>query len=140
MFGRLGSAAVAAVLFFSLGIEGQAMADAAPEGPNGKWIVEEIDGQPASGKAQVTIEIGADGQVAGSGGCNRFRGPAKIADSSITFGPVAATRMMCEPEISDQESKFFRALDAVRGWRFNGSGLILLDASGNSIFRLGASS
>ncbi|MDQ6438331.1 META domain-containing protein [Mesorhizobium sp. LHD-90] len=127
-------AALAAVMLCLTG--GFAMADAPPEGPYGKWSVAEIGGQGVVAKADVTLEIGADGKAFGSGGCNRFRTSVKVADGAISFMPAAATRMMCEPEISGQEMKFFGALDAVRGWKWDGPALILLDADEKIVLRL----
>ncbi|MBA3742975.1 META domain-containing protein [Sporichthya sp.] len=37
----------------------------------------------------------ADGKVSGSDGCNRFNGTATIAGDTITFGPIASTKMAC---------------------------------------------
>lgn len=115
---------------------GPAIADAPPEGPFGKWRVESIDGQPASAKAEVTIDIGTDGRATGSGGCNRFSGTVKVDGAAITFGPAASTRMMCEPEISTQEAKFFQTLEKVKGWAWDGPALTLSDAAGKTLLRL----
>lgn len=115
---------------------GSAMADAPPEGPFGQWRVESIVGQPASAKAAVTIAIGTDGRATGSGGCNRFSGSVKVDGGAITFGPATSTRMMCEPEISQQEAKFFQALEKVKGWAWDGPALTLLDAAGKAVLKL----
>lgn len=125
--------ALAAVMLFLPG--GFAMADAPPAGPYGKWVAEEIAGQGVVAKAEVTLEIGADGQAFGSGGCNRFRTSAKVADASIAFSPAAATRMMCAPDVSDQEMRFFRALEDARGWKTDGAELVLTDAGGSAVVR-----
>ncbi len=118
---------------------GQAMADAPPDGPFGQWRVEAIDGEPASAKAEVTIAIGTDGRATGSGGCNRFTGSVKVEGDAISFGPAAATRMMCEPEISNQEARFFQTLEKIRSWTWDGPRLTLLDGAGKTVLRLGAS-
>jgi heat shock protein HslJ len=111
------------------------------DGPFGKWTVEEISGKPVSPKGKVTMEIGTDGMVFGSGGCNRYRGSAKVADGgSLSFGPAASTQMMCEPEISEQEMRFLRSIEEVRSWRKDGTGLVLLDQAGGTVLRLAAAS
>ncbi len=116
------------------------MADAPPDGPYGKWRVETFAGRAVSSDAKVSIEIGADGVVSGSGGCNRFHGTAKIAEGgALSFGPTAATRMMCEPEVSELEAGFFKSLEGVRGWRRDDAGLVLLDATGDTVLQLAAS-
>lgn len=135
---RLNRRGFTTLLATMLATGGQAMADAPPEGPYGKWQVEEIGGQPASTKAAVTIDIGTDGRVTGSGGCNRFSGSVKIDSGAISFGPAASTKMMCEPEISEQEAKFFQTLEKVKGWKWDGPALTLLDGAGKVVLRLAA--
>ena len=37
----------------------------------------------------------ADGKVTGTTGCNTLNGPAEVGNATITFGPLATTRMAC---------------------------------------------
>ncbi|WP_165816108.1 META domain-containing protein [Kumtagia ephedrae] len=134
------SGMVAALLAVTLTMGAPAMADSPPAGPYGAWAVEEIGGQPVAAGSRVTIDLGADGRATGTGGCNRFSGSAKIDDGAIAFGPMASTKMMCAPDVSDQEAKFFHALEQVRNWTWDGPGLVLLDAAGKTVLRLGAAS
>lgn len=127
------ASALSAALLFILG--GSALADAPPEGPYGEWAAEEIGGRAVAVATNVTIEIGADGQAFGSGGCNRFRTSAKVAEASIAFSPSAATRMMCQPDVSDQEVRFFQALQDARGWKWDGAELVLTDQGGSAVVR-----
>lgn len=50
---------------------------------------------PAGTEGRAHLTFGKDGSVEGSLGCNSFHGRAKVAGSSITFGPLASTRKMC---------------------------------------------
>ncbi|MGW2113944.1 META domain-containing protein [Streptomyces zhihengii] len=50
---------------------------------------------PAGPEKKAELKFTEDGKVGGSLGCNRFSATAKIADGSITFGPVSATRKLC---------------------------------------------
>jgi putative lipoprotein len=101
----------------------------------GKWLVEDIRGGGVIDNLQTVLEIGSDGAVTGTGGCNRMNGAAKIAASAITFGPIASTRMACPPAVMDQESRFFSALDDVRAWRIDTASekLLLLDGEAKPI-------
>jgi len=119
-----------------------ALADEPPkDGPFGQWAVIEIAGKAVSHGATITMDIDAAGAVTGSGGCNRYRGSAKVAaGGALAFGPAAATRMMCEPGISDQEAGFFKALDEVRSWRKENVGLALHDQSGKTVLKLAPAS
>lgn len=54
----------------------------------------------------------ADGQIFGSGGCNRFIGgyETKSAAGAITISTLASTFMACEEPIMTQETRFLTAL------------------------------
>lgn len=54
----------------------------------------------------------------------------------IRFSAVAASRVACLSDAANaQETAFFAALDAGRGWRRNGEQLLLLDGSGAELMR-----
>jgi heat shock protein HslJ len=67
---------------------------------------------------EVDAVFGDDGQVAGSGGCNRYNGPYALDGAALTFGTLAATMKMCvTPEgIGGQETSYFAALARVATW------------------------
>lgn len=108
---------------------------AAAESPAGRWLAEDIRGGGVIDDLQTVLQIGDDGAISGSGGCNRMAGKAVISGESIDFGPIAATKMACAPAAMDQETKFFAALEEVHGWRLDPSGgrLTLLDEGGNAL-------
>jgi len=97
--------------------------------PAGRWLAEDIRGGGVIDRLQTVLEIGPDGAVSGSGGCNRIIGRAAIDGNSISFGRVAATQMACAPAAMNQERKFLDALGDVRSWRVDPMRrkLILLD-------------
>ncbi len=82
-------------------------------------------------EASLVVHSGK-GQVAGSGGCNRFSGSCTVEGSTLTFGNLALTRMACA-EGMDQETAFLAALGKVLAWRISGDRLDLLDAGGGSL-------
>src|SRR5690606_10390813 len=88
------------------------------EMPAGEWIVERIEKTPLPDTVRITMTIAADGTVNGSGGCNRYSGTAKFRTiaSGMAFGPIAATKMACPPEIMEHEQRFFDALGKVTSW------------------------
>jgi heat shock protein HslJ len=79
---------------------------------------------------------GADGAVGGSGGCNRLMGRADISGQTITFGPVATTRMACAGTAMDQQRRLLDALTSTRSCRIAGTILTLHDGSGVELVRL----
>jgi putative lipoprotein len=82
-------------------------------------------------EANLVIRPGK-GQVAGSGGCNRFSGSCTVDGNALAFGNLASTRMACAGGM-DQETAFLAALAKVRSWRISGDRLELLDAGGASL-------
>jgi heat shock protein HslJ len=82
-----------------------------------------------------------DGRVTGSGGCNQLGGayvlePGEaLAQGSLTFSAIAATRMACA-EGMETEAAFLAALPEVRRFELAGIHLDLLDAAGNRLARL----
>lgn len=93
--------------------------DRQPASPAGRWLAEDIRGGGVIDRAQSTLELTADGQVSGSGGCNRFAGRATINGADILFSPMATTRMACPPTVMGQEARFLSALEEARGWRID---------------------
>lgn len=57
---------------------------------------------------EVTIAFDGD-QVSGSDGCNNFSGNYETGSGNkITIGPLASTRMACEPDVMAQADVVFR--------------------------------
>jgi len=106
--------------------------------PKGKWLAESIRNGGVIDNLQSTIEITADGQVTGKGGCNGFGGKATVTGDKISFGPLVATQMACPPAIMDQETKFLGALNDARRWLVDDQRgkLILFDAANKEILLL----
>jgi len=104
--------------------------------PAGSWRVREIGGETIEQAAAPTLDIAADGAVAGQGGCNRYRGSATLGDGTVAFSPLAATRMACPEPAMAIEHRFFEALAAARRFRAQQGGLLLLDGNDLVLMRL----
>ena len=78
-----------------------------------KWSLEEIDGKRVVANSRASLDFPNSTSVAGNASCNRFTGSVEITGSRIKFGPLAATRMMCEGDLSRQESEYLKALAEV---------------------------
>lgn len=78
-----------------------------------KWSLEEIDGKPVIAHSRASLDFPNSTSVAGNGSCNRFTGSVEITGSRMKFGPLAATRMMCDEDSSRQESDYLKALAVV---------------------------
>jgi len=81
---------------------------------------------------EVDAVFGDGGQIAGSGGCNRFSGPYAVEGADLAIGPLAATRKAClAPEgVGEQEAWYFAALARVGTWSFQDDRLQLRSADG----------
>ncbi len=69
-----------------------------------QWTLEEIGGKPVIEHSKATLAFLEAGRVSGNGSCNRFMGPAEMSGDKIKLGPLAGTKMMCDPGASDQET------------------------------------
>jgi copper homeostasis protein (lipoprotein) len=67
-------------------------------------------------------------RVSGAAICNQILGSYRVRGTSLTFGAVATSRMMC-PSGMDVERRFLAALQATRTARGRGGTLDLLDAN-----------
>jgi heat shock protein HslJ len=76
-----------------------------------------------------------DGIAGGSGGCNAYSADYTLDGSSLTFGPVSSTLMLCEGPGGEVETAYFAALPLVTGWFADGSGLTLTTADGQALLR-----
>ena len=73
--------------------------------------------------------------VSGSGGCNTYHGTYEASGTSLTFGPLAATRKMCEQDVSTQEQQYLAALDATASFTIDGDQLSLSDDAGQMLLQ-----
>lgn len=82
-----------------------------------------------------------DGTVSGSAGCNSYTASYEIVGSSITIGPVATTRKICnEPEgVMEQENEFLAALQSAVEYTIDGNRLDMFNADGARALNASAS-
>lgn len=108
---------------------------------SGSWQVEDIDGGGVIDNSHITIEFMDDGQIAGSTGCNRYRGaiqtPDEADDSRLSISQLSVTRRACPPAIAAQEQRFVAALEsAERVALLKDTWLLLFDSQGKQRFKL----
>jgi len=100
------------------------------------WLVTSIGGDPVMQDTELTFSIAPDHRAGGNGGCNSYFAEASFEEKGLAFGPIAGTRMACAEAIMAQETRFFAALDATRGYEVSGDALKLLDAAGVTLMGL----
>lgn len=94
-----------------------------------KWVCISIDADAMTSAEPITLDFNADGTVTGFSGINRFSAPYTAGTGSLTFGPIAATRMGGSAESMGQEQRFLQALAKTRVFSLQ-SGLLRLSDGG----------
>jgi heat shock protein HslJ len=101
----------------------------------GAWVVEYIGERPVIDNSPATIEFAGNGRVGGNASCNRFVGEYVLSGSSLSFGKLGATKMMCPPALMEQEARFLAALEWVAKAQMRDGLLNLLDAKDGVVFK-----
>jgi heat shock protein HslJ len=88
-----------------------------------------ISSVPADSTASITIAD--DGTVAVDGGCNTGSGEVEITETTLTFGPIAATLQACDDETADLEASVFAVLQGEVTYEIDGDTLSLRSGTGD---------
>ncbi len=84
---------------------------------------------------KFTITFGNDGRFAATTDCNSMSGEYTSTEDTLSFGPIAMTKMYCE---GSQESEFASLLEKTSSYLFTSKGELVLDLkldSGTVTFR-----
>jgi len=95
----------------------------------GAWNLTEMGPTADFAHLQPTIEFTADGLVSGFAGCNTFSGSYTTDGSTLSWGPLATTKMACQRPGSAVESDYLAALSGVNTWAVESDGRLLLDGA-----------
>jgi heat shock protein HslJ len=120
----------------------------APELPT-SWTIIAVNGRPidaAASRVRPSLEINGEA-VSGHAGCNRFFGrlrsgtnttasPGTSGPQTWLEGPVATTRMACEPAAMTVERSITAALAQAVSLRRSDTGARLMDRSGATLIDL----
>jgi heat shock protein HslJ len=105
------------------------------------WRLEAFEGDasaPALDGVEVTLEFQQDAggglRMGGKSGCNRYTAGVTVSDDTLTFSPIAGTRMMCPDPQMAVEDAYLRALDSVNRYDEQGDRLLLFYAHGQLHF------
>ena len=95
-----------------------------PELSGLRWHIVSIAGQAVSGD---TYFLDFDqGRLTGQAGCNRFSGTYSERRPTLSFGPIAATRMACPGPAMQYEQRVLRILSAPLSMNFLGAESLVL--------------
>ena len=102
------------------------------------WVETEMNSEeginPQPESDDFTLTFNSDGSVYGTTDCNNISAEYEASDTSLSLGPIIATRMYCE---NSQENDFNALLSDVDGYMLADDGKLLLALpydSGNLIF------
>jgi len=89
-----------------------------------------------TGSEAVTAAFSDDG-VSGSSGCNSYTASYEAGDDgSITIGPAAGTRMMCEDDaVMDQEARYLAVLELADTYLIGPGSLEIFDEGGTRLLQ-----
>lgn len=92
-----------------------------------EWIVEEIAGRAVIDGANPSLHFGANGQLSGGTGCNRFTGRYESDGSRLRVrDQLGSTMMMCPKNLMDQERSLLRLLPTIESFRLDEAGVLTL--------------
>ena len=102
------------------------------------WRLETLGGDTvdigASIREPFILFRGTDAAgMSASVGCNRMAGRFTRDGTTLQFGAIAMTRMMCPPPLDRLERALADVLTATTGFDLAGQQLILTDASGEDL-------
>lgn len=98
--------------------------------PGSAWQVTTFAGQNPLADHPITFEFDTEGNIGGSGSCNRFGGTCTVEGNTMKIGPLRSTRRACEPDVMRQEQQFLALLGAVTAWSMDGEELVLTAPDG----------
>ena len=81
----------------------------------------------------ITLDF-AEADASGNAGVNTYNASyTSAADGSLTFGPIASTKMAGEQAAMDAEAKYLEALQSVTAYSVNAEGLLDLFAGPDQV-------
>lgn len=91
------------------------------------WLLPDRGSRP-------TLRFSADqGSVSGATGCNTYFGTVHGSGNSISFGPLATTKMMCFDSLAVQEIQYLDILSKVNSFSSDGAHLTLRTGDGRQL-------
>jgi heat shock protein HslJ len=103
------------------------------------WLLGSVGGTPVPSGTGASLVFGED-NAGGDAGCNRFMASYTTDGvSTLAFGPVATTMMLCDEATNAFEQGYLAALATVATFAITDAGLDLSDAGGTVVLSYGAS-
>ncbi len=101
-----------------------------------EWQLAQIDQDgtltAVPGDVVPTMTLAGD-EISGFGGCNSYFGSYETTDGSLTFGPLASSRMACPEPAGTLEAAYLASFGLVAGYTLVDTTLILVDDTGAAL-------
>ena len=100
-----------------------------------RWVVDGLISDDAVSSVPLGVTAAltfSDGRVDVEAGCNRGGGTVEVDDTTITFGPVALTKMACAPDAMAVEGVVTAVLSGEIAYTIE-AGSLTLDAGGGGL-------
>lgn len=99
-----------------------------------EWQLEELNGRDVLDDVLVTMMLGEDDELSGTGGCNRFTGIWEVGEGrEISLEAGGTSLMACDQAIMDQEAAFLEALALAEAFDTGDDSLRLFNADGREV-------
>jgi heat shock protein HslJ len=101
------------------------------------WLVNGIVANQAVTSMPLGVEaslVFEGGNVNVNAGCNTGNGTAEIGEGTVTFGPIALTKMACEGPAMNVESQILQVLQGEATYEVNGTAMTLTSDGGGLVF------
>jgi heat shock protein HslJ len=89
------------------------------------WMISMLDQMPTLANVKTEIRF-SGGRITGTAGCNRVSGTYSHNGNILTFGDIAATRMMCPEKQMAQEARVLQLLKGKVTKRYTVNGELIL--------------
>lgn len=103
------------------------------------WLLRSFEAPMGSDEERVlpntrlTLMFDLAKQLEGEGGCNDFSASYQIFDSELTIYDLIRTEIACQPDIMDQEQRYFDALLSAGQFEFTGEDLRIWYGEGENV-------
>jgi heat shock protein HslJ len=98
------------------------------------WLLTTLNGKSIIDGTMITARFSLDGTLAGSAGCNLYKGNFETSGNSISFAsPMATTLKLCEESVMAQEKSYLNTLSTVKSFKIVGNQLILTGAGDTQV-------
>lgn len=94
---------------------------------NSEWVLEDLgDAAAIASPQKPTLRFISSDRIAGQGGCNSYSANFQLDGVRLAVNTLVATKRACvDPQVQEQESRYFRALENAQWVSLEGAYLLI---------------